>query len=157
MTCLSVAERTRTVFFDCLITRVVLPSADFVPTATSSTSSTPIPTTSSTSTPAPSPSKSLSSAAIGGIAGGIVGGFVLAAAILGFIFYRRTKTKNANAPPPVQQIDYNDPEYLGNNDPGNLGNNDPETLGKPESENTPNQVVYPVYSEPISGRTNLIY
>lgn len=156
MKCLSVAEHTRTIFFDCLITRVVLPSADFVPTTTS-TSSTPTPTTSSTSTPAPSPSNGLSSAAIGGIAGGIVGGFVLAAAILGFILYRRAKIKKANAPPPVQQIDYNDPEYLGNSDPENLGNNDPETHGKPEPENIPNQVVYPVFSEPVSGRTNLVY
>src|SRR5271167_3929355 len=120
-----VAEQTRTIFYNCLITRVVLPTADFATTATST--STSIPTTSSTSTtPTTSPSNGLSSAAIGGIAGGIVGGFVLAGAILGFILYRRTKTKAPDVPPPVQQIDYTDHEYV----------------GKPEPENTPNRNVY---------------
>ena len=135
------AEPTRTIFFNRLIRRIVLPTADFEPKTTSTLSSTTSTTTSSTSTSASSSSGGLSSAAIGGIAGGIVGGFVLAGAILGFLFYRQTKTKAANAPPPIQQIDFNDPEYV----------------GKPEPEDIPNQNPYQEDLEPVGGRTNLVY
>jgi hypothetical protein len=140
MRLMSVAGHTCNILYNALITRVILPTADFV-SITTSTSTSTTPTIGSTSTLAPSPSSGLSSAAIGGIAGGIVGGFVFVGAILGFIIFRRIKAKSADVPPPVQQIDYTDPEYV----------------GKPEPENVPNQNMYPEDLEPVSGRTNLVY
>ena len=135
------AEHTRTTFCNRLIRRIVLPTAVFASKATSNLSSTTSTTTSSTSTTEPSSSSGLSSAAIGGIAGGIVGGFVLAGAILGFLFYRRPKTNSSYAPPAIEQIDFNNSEYV----------------GKPEPENAPNQSPYREDLEPVSGRTNLVY